>query len=108
MRLRVLEGSVSAAAFISEEEARRQALELLAPVAAAKKTIRYRERVAARLGKGGKPRDAIVTIDKAQTLRIRPFRGRITYEMSMEQVVAWLMQKLVVGDRGKPARRRRA
>jgi hypothetical protein len=97
-------------AFISEDEARRQAQELLSeplpPVEPKKKTIRYRERIAARLGKGGKPRDAIVTIDKAQTLRIRPFRGRKTYEMSMEQAVAWLMQKLVVGDKGKPRKRR--
>jgi hypothetical protein len=72
-----------------------------------KKTIRFRARVAAHLGKGGKPRDAIVTIDKALTLRIRPFRGRKTYEMSMEQAVAWLMQKLVVGEIGKPRKRRR-
>jgi hypothetical protein len=97
------------AAYISEEEARRQAKELMAPSeppAPVKKTIRYRERVAARLGKGGKPRDAIVTIDKAQTLRIRPFRGRKTYEVSMEQAVAWLMQKLIVPD-GLGKRRRR-
>jgi hypothetical protein len=73
---------------------------------AKKKTIRFRARVPARLGKGGKPRDAIVTIDKTLTMRIRPFRGRKTYEMSMEQVVSWLMQKLVVGDIGKPRRRR--
>lgn len=72
-----------------------------------KKTIRFRARVAAHLGKGGKPRDAMVTIDKALTLRIRPFRGRKTYEMSMEQAVAWLMQKLVVGEIGKPRKRRR-
>jgi hypothetical protein len=73
---------------------------------AKKKTIRFRARVPARLGKGGKPRDAIVTIDKTLTMRIRPFRGRKTYEMSMEQVVSWLMQKLVVGEIGKPRRRR--
>jgi hypothetical protein len=97
-------------AFISEEEAKRQVAEILGepvpPPEPIKKTIRYRERVPARLGKGGKPRDAIVTIDKAQTLRIRPFRGRKVYEMSMEQAVAWLVQKLVVGDKGKPRRRR--
>jgi len=78
----------------------------LPPLEPVKKTIRFRARVPARLGKGGKPRDAIVTIDKALTMRIRPFRGRKTYEMSMEQVVSWLMQKLVVGDKGKPRRRR--
>jgi len=108
-------------AFISEDEAKLQVKDLFAngmpnmigkprPWPAperVKKTIRYRERVAARLGKGGKPRDAIVTIDRAQTLRIRPFRGRKTYEMSMEQAVAWLMQKLIVGEVGKPRRRRR-
>ncbi len=71
-----------------------------------KKTIRFRARIPARLGKGGKPRDAIVTIDKALVMRIRPFRGRKTYEMSMEQAVSWLMQKLVVGDVGKPRKRR--
>jgi len=93
-----------------QEECELKAKELLSepppPAEPVKKTIRYRERIAARLGKGGKPRDAIVTIDKAQTLRIRPFRGRKTYEMSMEQAVAWLMQKLVVGEVGKPRRRR--
>ncbi len=99
------------AAFISEEEARRQVRELLAEPAApptepVKKTIRFRARIPGRLGKGGKPRDAIVTIDRALTLRIRPFRGRKTYEMSMEQAVAWLMQKLVVGEVGKPRKRR--
>jgi hypothetical protein len=98
------------AAFISEEEARRQVRELFAePVATAepvKKTIRFRARIPGRLGKGGKPRDAMVTIDKALVLRIRPFRGRKTYEMSMEQAVAWLMQKLVVGEVGKPRKRR--
>jgi len=78
---------------------------LVEPVPA-KKTVRFRARVPARLGKGGKPRDAIVTIDKSLTMRIRPFRGRKTYELSMEQVVAWLMQKLVVGEIGKPRRRR--
>lgn len=98
-------------AFISEEESRRQVQELLAepppPLEPVKKTIRYRQRVAARLGKGGGVRDAIVTIDKAQTMRIRPFRGRKTYELSMEQAVAWLMQKLRVPESvGKPRRRR--
>jgi len=92
------------------EEAERAGRELLKeplpPLEPVKKTIRFRARVPARLGKGGKPRDAIVTIDKALTMRIRPFRGRKTYEMSMEQVVSWLMQKLVVGDKGKPRRRR--
>ena len=68
--------------------------------------LRFKARVAAHLGKGGKQRDAIVTIDKALTLRIRPFRGRKTYEMSMEQAVGWLIQKLVVGEVGKPRRRR--
>jgi len=104
-------------AFISEDEARRQAQELLSepppvepkkkPVEPKKKIVRYRERIPARLGKGGKPRDAIVTIDKAQTIRIRAFRGRKTYELSMEQAVAWLMQKLRVPESvGRPRRRR--
>ncbi len=101
-------------AFISEEEARLQVKNLFSepvpevgPAEPKKKTIRYRERVQARLGKGGGPRDAIVTIDKAQTMRIRPFRGRKTYELSMEQAVAWLMQKLRVPESiGKPRRRR--
>lgn len=94
-----------------QEECERKARELLAepppPPEPVKKTVRFRARVPARLGKGGKPRDAMVTIDKALVLRIRPFRGRRTYEMSMEQAVAWLMQKLVVGEVGKPRRRRR-
>jgi hypothetical protein len=93
-----------------QEECELKAKELLAepppPMEPVKKTIRFRARIPARLGKGGKPRDAIVTIDKTLTLRIRPFRGRKTYEMSMEQAVAWLMQKLVVGEVGKPRRRR--
>ncbi len=74
-----------------------------------KKTIRFRARVPAHLGKGGKPRDAIVTIDKTLTMRIRPVRGRSSqaYELSMEQAVAWLMQKLRVPEKiGKPRRRR--
>ncbi len=73
------------------------------------KTIRYRDQVKAFLGKGGKPRDAIVTIDKHQTMRIRPIRGRSkqAYELTMEQAVAWLMQKLRVPEKiGKPRRRR--
>lgn len=93
------------------EEAERAGRELLneplAEPVPVKKTIRFRARIPARLGKGGKQRDAIVTIDKTLTLRIRPFRGRKTYEMSMEQAVAWLMQRLVVGEIGKPRRRRR-
>jgi hypothetical protein len=93
------------------EEAERAGRELLReplpePVPV-KKSIRFRARVPARLGKGGKPRDAIVTIDRALTLRIRPFRGRKTYEMTMEQAVAWLMQKLIVPAHvGKPRKRR--
>jgi len=121
VRVLVLQRGVRAVTY--EEECIRKGLDLMAearklrvvprakraPVGPKKKTIRYRERVAARLGKGGKPRDAIVTIDKAQTLRIRPFRGRKVYEMSMEQAVAWLMQKLVVPTEvGRPRRRRRS
>lgn len=97
-------------AFISEEEAKRQVQDLLAePPPPPKPHLRFRARVPARLGKGGKPRDAIVTIDKALTVRIRPFRGKISYDMSLEQAVAWLMQKLVVPDSvGKPRKRRRS
>lgn len=93
-----------------QEECEAKARALLAePPPPRKPSVRFRARVSANLGKGGKPRDAIVTIDKALTLRIRPFRGRKTYEMSMEQAVRWLMQKLVVPESvGKPRRRRGA
>lgn len=92
------------------DEAERLGRELFkAPLPApepVKKNVRFRARVPARLGKGGRPRDAIVTIDRALTMRIRPYRGRKTYEMSMEQVVGWIMQKLVVGEVGRPRKRR--
>jgi hypothetical protein len=92
------------------EEAERAGRDLLKeplpPADPVRKTIRFRARVPARLGKGGRPRDAIVTIDKALTLHIRPFRGRKDYSMSLEQAVGWLIQKLVVGDKGRPRKRR--
>ncbi len=96
-----------------QEECELKAKELMAeplpPSEPKKKNIRYRERVIAHLGKGGKPRDAMVTIDKHQTMRIRPIRGRSkqAYELTMEQAVMWLMQKLRVPESiGKPRRRR--
>jgi len=95
-----------------QEECEAKARALFAePVEPIRKTVRYRARIPANLGKGGKPRDAIVTIDRANTMRIRPVRGRSkqAYELSMEQAVAWLMQKLRVPEKiGKPRRRRSA
>lgn len=87
-----------------DEEAAAKGRELLAnlpPADPPKPRVRFRARIAGRFGKGGRPRDAIVWIDKALTFRVRPYKGRKVYEMALEQLAAWAVQRLAMGEARK-------
>lgn len=86
------------------EAAGRELLRNQEPPEPRKPRVRFRARIPGRFGKGGKPRDAIVWIDKPLTFRVRPYKGRKVYALALEQVAAWVVQRLAMGE----ARQRRA